>query len=334
MSQSFAENMDRFFGSRMSASSSVTDSPARGRHRDSESGGEAPLSREQMSFVGAAVGKALTAFGTEVAVRCGRAEKAIEDNKREIAQLKQEVVALQSELEQIKSLENSHVIDKNVSGQSADATVIPREAPSSSAKRKRNHARNARRKRVKAQRTYDRESLLSCRKLFGSDSGKQVGMDDAVEGLTVEQRVSNLEVIIVGTNTCSNGGYDSIGWDPLYTAVPASVLARQCDAARLVQRAWKRRRDCLQTDILPESHQTSVGAIDPVEATEGLQEVNESYSPASSVSSWSGEALIGMSYLSVRDAVRLKCVSLSHGGFFSYLLDVHMAHHDQEHFDD
>ena len=128
-------------------------------------------------------------------------------------------------------------------------------------------------------------------------------------------------------------GYHSIGWDPFYTAVPASVLAGQCDAARLIQRRWKRRRACLQTDILPESHQASVRAIDHIEAIDQLQEANGCYSPASSVSSWSGEPLIGMSYLSVRDAVRLRCVSLWHGGFFSYLLDLHMAHHDQEHFD-
>ena len=75
---------------------------------------------------------------------------------------------------------------------------------------------------------------------------------------------------------------------PLYVN-PAVSIAQQSEAARIVQRAWRRKKqDSAQRDVR--------------------------FNP-------SAPSLLGVPYLSVDDGLAFRCVSTWHGGFFTALLD-------------
>ena len=76
MLEQFGESMEKFFGGRRLVPNPVTGSPAKAKLREESTDAEAPLSRDQMSFVGNAVGKAMSAFGKEVDSRFLAVEKA------------------------------------------------------------------------------------------------------------------------------------------------------------------------------------------------------------------------------------------------------------------
>ena len=87
--------MDRFFGAQSRLPNPATGSPAKARMREDRDE-DPPLSREQMSFVGDAVGKALSAFGAHVDSRCLALEQAN-------AQRAQETNQLQTQVEELKT---------------------------------------------------------------------------------------------------------------------------------------------------------------------------------------------------------------------------------------
>jgi hypothetical protein len=95
-------------------------------------------------------------------------------------------------------------------------------------------------------------SSLHAQSLASCTSGVATQSDNAVGGTmgTVEQRVCNLETIL----TCQHVGFKP--WSdleeyihceaelgaasvPWWCAIPAHELARQCNAARIIQRVWK-----------------------------------------------------------------------------------------------
>jgi hypothetical protein len=61
-------------------------------------------------------------------------------------------------------------------------------------------------------------------------------------GLSVEQRLQNLEIVCTSSVFCrfEENGENGIEWGPWQSAVPAGVLARECAAVKFLQRAWRR----------------------------------------------------------------------------------------------
>jgi hypothetical protein len=99
------------------------------------------------------------------------------------------------------------------------------------------------------------------------------GPKDTDGCLSLQERVSNLETIVVCDGRLPNassclrreGKGDDIEWSPFQAAVPASILASECNAARLIQKAWRRfskinAKIGLQTDKASSSPQSVIRA--------------------------------------------------------------------------
>ena len=119
-------------------------------------------------------------------------------------------------------------------------------------------ARRIRRARQKRKHIYSKEQLLQLRPLVpvsrtALKPSCDMPTDEVGDLVFLEQRVANLEVTMahVGAtsgsthiNQCSAEGV--LGHNPWMHAVPGSILAMECKAVRVIQRAWRRTRHCMK----------------------------------------------------------------------------------------
>eukprot|EP00928_Gymnodinium_smaydae_P002952 TRINITY_DN11077_c0_g1_i1.p1 TRINITY_DN11077_c0_g1~~TRINITY_DN11077_c0_g1_i1.p1 ORF type:complete len:306 (-),score=25.71 TRINITY_DN11077_c0_g1_i1:18-935(-) len=158
-------------------------------------------------------------------------------------------------------------------------------------------SRRLRRKRCSESIRYSRGLMLQAR--ASTDS------DHAHRELSLYQRIAQLESSIAAI--CEARTYRQYACQPSSGTLPAHLLEQQCCATRLIQRAWRNYR--------ARAYRKEGNLI------HSQVEVEDAGSSSGDAFSCSNQSLAGMSYLTVRDGVRLRCASLWHGGYFTFVLD-------------
>ena len=209
------------------------------------------IRRLMHEFIKQALSEALMAFGTGISAELKKLEEKIETSENYKLQLRQAVKSVDLDKGKLRRAES--YMDTNFS-QGKEVTAESREATSPGAKNAtRNAARKYRRKRSLAKQTWQRELLLQARP---ANSLHEVTADCRAAKGSVEllERISNIEMVVMsrelsegGFLASGSGGvdasyemYGSVEWGPWQCAVPATELAKQCAAARLLQRTWRR----------------------------------------------------------------------------------------------
>ena len=104
----FGGHMEQFFGAKKQANNPVTGSPAKARAKSSSAAGgdgmdtsvDPPLSKEQMTWVGDAVGSAFNAFGAHVDERFKMVEDANAEREKETKWLREQLEKIKAEMKE------------------------------------------------------------------------------------------------------------------------------------------------------------------------------------------------------------------------------------------